>query len=228
MDEPEKTLSILLKPRALPGHIQGVYVQNILKLFIRIVTGLMELNNCGEIVTLCNMLQKKLPVFVSSGHIEVQERASSALVLIQMLREKFPPTETIVNDVNSLLVETEKPEEPTDDFNQNESIPIEAIEIVQEMAILFAGDLNPVAPKAQKKVPVPEGLNLDEWINQPQSDSSESSDEEQKEFFIADHNNEQERKTKPELTPEAAEKVCNPYKLVASLNLLTNIQFSYF
>ena len=27
----------------------------------------------------------------------------------------------------------------------------------EELALLFAGDLNPVAPKAQKKVPVPEG-----------------------------------------------------------------------
>jgi len=28
--------------------------------------------------------------------------------------------------------------------------------------------LNPVAPKAQKKVPIPEDLNLDEWINEPE------------------------------------------------------------
>ena len=27
----------------------------------------------------------------------------------------------------------------------------------EEVTALFAGDLNPVAPKAQKKVPVPEG-----------------------------------------------------------------------
>jgi len=35
---------------------------------------------------------------------------------------------------------------------------------------LKKGDLNPVAPKAQKKVPIPEGLDLDEWINDPPSD----------------------------------------------------------
>lgn len=29
--------------------------------------------------------------------------------------------------------------------------------IVQELVQLFHGELNPVAPKAQKKVPVPEG-----------------------------------------------------------------------
>lgn len=30
--------------------------------------------------------------------------------------------------------------------------------IAPELLSLFAGELNPVAPKAQKKVPVPEGL----------------------------------------------------------------------
>ena len=29
--------------------------------------------------------------------------------------------------------------------------------VAEELVGLFAGDLNPVAPKAQKKVPVPEG-----------------------------------------------------------------------
>lgn len=38
--------------------------------------------------------------------------------------------------------------------------------IGKEIASLFDEPLNPVAPKAQKKVPVPEGLDLDEWINE--------------------------------------------------------------
>ena len=29
--------------------------------------------------------------------------------------------------------------------------------VADEIAALFAGELNPVAPKAQKKVPIPEG-----------------------------------------------------------------------
>lgn len=206
MDAPEKTLTVLLKPRSIPGHIQGVYVQNILKLFTRIVTGLMERNDCTEIVRLCNLLLKKLPVFVSSGHIEVQERASSAFVLIEMLRDKFPATGA--NDVNMMLVETDRAtSESNMDTDESASIPIDAIEIVQEMAVLFAGDLNPVAPKAQRKVPVPEGLNLDEWINQQPADSSESSDDEQTELFVADDSREKERRSKSDLTPEAAEKV---------------------
>ena len=34
------------------------------------------------------------------------------------------------------------------------------VEVAEEVNALFAGELNPVAPKAQKKVPVPEG-----WVN---------------------------------------------------------------
>jgi AP-3 complex subunit delta-1 len=40
-----------------------------------------------------------------------------------------------------------------------------------ELSTFFDGELNPVAPKAQKKVPVPEGLDLDAWINEPPSES---------------------------------------------------------
>jgi AP-3 complex subunit delta len=38
-------------------------------------------------------------------------------------------------------------------------------DVVTELAALFADPLNPVAPRAQKKVPVPEGLDLDQQIN---------------------------------------------------------------
>ncbi|XP_064462868.1 AP-3 complex subunit delta-1-like isoform X1 [Ornithodoros turicata] len=54
----------------------------------------------------------------------------------------------------------------------------------QELRALFAGELNPVAPKAQKKVPIPEGLDLDLWINEPPSESS-SEDENSAEIFIS-------------------------------------------
>ena len=33
--------------------------------------------------------------------------------------------------------------------------------------------MNPVAPKAQKKVPLPEGLDLEAWINDPPSESED-------------------------------------------------------
>lgn len=188
LNEPERTLNILLRPRPLPGHIQGVYVQNILKLFTRIATGLLEKNDTEQIVQLSNLLLKKLPSFISSGHIEVQERASSAFVLIQMLHDQLDPSSTAVDlqTTDDILADIDTNENITATAPEPRSteIHIIAIEIVQEMALLFAGDLNPVAPKAQRKVQIPDGLNLDEWINPPPADSSSSSEDEQTDLFI--------------------------------------------
>lgn len=65
-------------------------------------------------------------------------------------------------------------------------IPSNLVEFIDEIQLLFAGDLNPVAPKAQKKVPIPVGLNLDEWINPPpEDDSSSSSEDEKTDLFVS-------------------------------------------
>lgn len=205
LNEPEKTLNILLKHRTLPGHIQGVYVQNILKLFTRVATGLMEKNDAKHIVHLCNLLLKKLPTFISSGHIEVQERASSAYVLIEMLRDQFGGignSEAVVPSTDDILSDIPVNQVPTTE-NSNE-ISALAIDIVNEMALLFAGDLNPVAPKAQRKVQLPDGLDLDEWINPPPAESSASSeDEEAPWWLVAKEHVENESKSRTvELTEE--------------------------
>ena len=52
----------------------------------------------------------------------------------------------------------------------------------ETLDIFFSGDLNPVAQKAQKKVPVPEGLDLDAWINEPPEESEPGEDSENDEF----------------------------------------------
>lgn len=38
-----------------------------------------------------------------------------------------------------------------------QKLQAKAVPVGEEVSALFAGELNPVAPKAQKKVPVPEG-----------------------------------------------------------------------
>lgn len=201
LNEPERTLNILLRARPLPGHIQGVYVQNILKLFIRITTALLEKHDTEQIVQFCNLLLKKLPTFISSGHIEVQERASSAFVLIEMLRDHLAPSESTKN-ADILDIDTNEAESVN---GKAKEIPVGAIEIVQEMALLFAGDLNPVAPKAQRKVQLPDGLNLDEWINPPPDDSSSSSEDEHTDLFVGKH--EKGASDDVELTKEEMHKV---------------------
>ncbi|EFO25936.1 hypothetical protein LOAG_02545 [Loa loa] len=47
----------------------------------------------------------------------------------------------------------------------------------EEFARLFEGELNPVAVKAQKKVPIPKGLDLDAWIHEPDLEDEASEPE---------------------------------------------------
>lgn len=140
----------------------------------------------------------------------MQERASSAFVLIEMLRDQL----NLVSDNQSDVILSEL---PTVDSSE---IAIGAIEIVQEMALLFAGDLNPVAPKAQKKVQIPDGLSLDDWINSPPAESSESSEDEQTDLFVShDQTEHSDRKAKSvELTPEEIDKLREVRKMEQSHN----------
>lgn len=213
--DPEKTLNILLKPRTLPGHIQGVYVQNIVKLFSRIVNNYLELSNVEGIIQLCDLILQNFPSFISSGHIEVQERASAAFVLIEMLKLQFKNDSQSSNDILTDLPTIESTDEITN----------LSINIIKEINLLFCGDLNPVAPKAQRKVPVPDGLNLDEWINTPLSDSSSSSEDEKTDLFVShgdDYNSRGTEKYKRreiiEPTPEELKKSKDARKLEQSNN----------
>ncbi|XP_039152442.1 AP-3 complex subunit delta isoform X2 [Drosophila simulans] len=172
LEDAEKTLNILLRPRLLPGHIQGVYVQNVIKLFARLATTCLELQDLPGLVTLCDHVLDKLQHFNGSSDIEVQERANSACMLIEMLRNQL----TTSTDAMAMDTTTEG------------GIPPLAIEIVQEMTLLFTGELIPVAPKAQRKVPLPDGLDLDEWINAPPPEdaaSSSSSEHDKDELFVS-------------------------------------------
>lgn len=82
---------------------------------------------------MCKRVSDKLAQYVSSGDLEVQERASSALQLISYIHKELED-----GDVD---------------------------EICTQVAYLFSGELNPVAPKAQRKVQVPEGCVLILLIN---------------------------------------------------------------
>lgn len=147
LEDPLATLQSMLRSQAssLPGHIQAVYVHNILKLAASILSKAEKEGN-NETMEQIFSLKDKIDAFVCSGDLEVQERSSSALVLFECLKE-------------------------------NPSL-------VQELMEAFEGELNPVAPKAQRKVPIPEDLDLDSWINDPPSESSDSEDMDMNEIFV--------------------------------------------
>lgn len=95
-------------------------------------------------------IQEQLKVFLSSEELEVQERAGTLHNFIKCYQK----------------LKAKAHDE-------------EMGEIAVEIVTAFSSELNPVAAKAQKKVPVPEGLDLDAWINDPPSESEEEEEEEE-------------------------------------------------
>ncbi|XP_029005396.1 AP-3 complex subunit delta-1 isoform X5 [Betta splendens] len=150
LENPMQTLEAMLRPKVatLPGHIQAVYVQNGAKLFATVLKSQEGNTDSTTAQETIQLMIDRLPVFVQSANLEVQERASCILQLVKYIQK----------------------------LQQKD------VEVAEEVNALFAGELNPVAPKAQKKVPVPEGLDLDAWINEPPSES-ESEDEQPKAIF---------------------------------------------
>ncbi|CAM5176900.1 unnamed protein product [Eretmochelys imbricata] len=168
LEESNQTLEAMLRPKVttLPGHIQAVYVQNMVKLYASILQQKEQAGEKEGAQEITQLMIDRLPQFVQSADLEVQERASCVLHLIKYIQK----------------------------------LQIKEVPVAEEVIALFAGELNPVAPKAQKKVPVPEGLDLDAWINEPPSDS-ESEDEKPKTIF---HDEEQRhsRHRQPEIDEE--------------------------
>ncbi|XP_031641947.1 AP-3 complex subunit delta-1 isoform X11 [Oncorhynchus kisutch] len=196
LEEPMVTLEAMLRPKVatLPGHIQAVYVQNAAKLFATVLRGHEGVPADSMVAQeTSQLLIDRLPLFVQSSNLEVQERASCILQLVKYIQK----------------------------LQQKD------VEVAEEVTALFAGELNPVAPKAQKKVPVPEGLDLDVWINEPPS-GSESEDEGRKSKGKAVFAKEESRHTKPRYTEvdekelakrrevRKAEQANNPFYIKAS------------
>ncbi|KAM9330592.1 AP-3 complex subunit delta-1 [Gastrophryne carolinensis] len=168
LTEPYQTLEAMLRPKVttLPGHIQAVYVQNVVKLYSSILQHKEQEGDQQAAQDITQLMNDRLPQFVQSADLEVQERASCILQLMKYILK---------------LLSKEVP-------------------VAEEVMALFAGELNPVAPKAQKKVPVPEGLDLDAWINEPPSDS-ESEDERPKAIF-QDEKQSHGKSSRPEVDEE--------------------------
>lgn len=168
LEEPMQTLEAMLRPKVttLPGHIQAVYVQNAVKLFATVLARQEGAGDRQAAQETTELLIEKLPQFVQSSDLEVQERASCILQLIKYIQK----------------------------------LQAKEVSVSEEVSALFSGELNPVAPKAQKKVPIPDGLDLDSWINKPLRES-ESEDEKPRAIF----HEEEPQHSRPRL-PEIDEK----------------------
>lgn len=69
----------MLRPKVttLPGHIQAVYVQNMVKLYASILHLKEQAGEKEEAQEITQMMIDRLPQFVQSADLEVQERVMS-------------------------------------------------------------------------------------------------------------------------------------------------------
>lgn len=73
---PQQTLEAMLRPKVttLPGHIQAVYVQNVVKLYASILQQKEQAADTEAAQEVTQLLVERLPQFVQSADLEVQER----------------------------------------------------------------------------------------------------------------------------------------------------------
>lgn len=89
LKEPEQTLQAMLKYKVLPQHIESVYIQNILKIFAYVMEDYECNKQYTEILRLCDLVIEKMSESIKSGELEVQERASTTLIIIKIVQEEI-------------------------------------------------------------------------------------------------------------------------------------------
>ncbi|PWW76142.1 Adaptor protein complex AP-3 delta subunit [Tuber magnatum] len=149
--EPNGTLSALLHPSSLllPADILAIYIQAIPKIYA-VLAGAENAPwtppRKSTVALLTSKIIKFLEPLAISPNLEVQERAVEFLELFRLAGEAV----------------AEQPATAEDADEQYDA----PLLITQAIPGMFLGlELNPVAPRAQRKVPLPPGLDLDEPIN---------------------------------------------------------------
>ncbi|XP_070491377.1 AP-3 complex subunit delta [Chironomus tepperi] len=221
IDNPEDALKFFLQERSIPGHIQAVFVQNSIKVLTNIIERASESGDLKSIENATELMEQKLQYFISSGDIEVQERASATREIILALNEALNGEYETKNVTNQDLLNDIGDHENGNVITTN--LPAQLTEILNDFKSLFDGELLPVAAKAQRKVQLPDGLNLDEWINGPPSESSSDEEDESKGdgLFVSASEKTSERGSRKdsfEPTPEELEKIREARKMLQAHN----------
>lgn len=222
IEVPFEVLKLLLQLKPIPGHIQAVFVQNSIKVFTNILDRAITEQDVETATGVSDFMEQQLQNFLSSGDIEVQERASATLMIVQTIKSLFNNNENVISKptmTNHDLLNDLNDQEENGEVPVNSSLlPPALSEILLELQALSEGDILPVAPKAQRKVQLPDGLNLDDWINGPPSESSSEAEDDVENkgesLFISASDrpgsgDKGSRKDSFEPTPDELEKVIN-------------------
>ncbi|KAJ3377549.1 AP-3 complex subunit delta-1 [Entophlyctis sp. JEL0112] len=163
LETPKAVICHLVSPKlvALPATVQAAYIQATMKIYSMWVSGgtKNQTANAGdntegaatplpitkhEFEELTTVMLQGFERMTGSNDLEVQERASTSFQIL------------------NLIFSLTQDEPSTDEW----TVPSYAF----DLGDLFKADLNPVDPQAQGLVPVPDGLDLDCWIHDPEPD----------------------------------------------------------
>jgi len=131
-EECKECLEQLLHPdvNRLPEHIQAIYISSVFKLFSRMIKQ-------EDLPSVIKLIRERIEFFLSSIHLEVQERAS-----------------TLNSFVNLVIHVMEE--------NKDKLASVSG-----ELESIFSEIYKPISKDAIHRVPLPEGLDLDAWIFEP-------------------------------------------------------------
>lgn len=165
MSDEEKTVRSLLSIQGFPPHIIAVFIQNASKILSKLASH----SNDSHFTSFCGEVEQLLTPFLNNQHLEIQERATSLLQIISIFtsrkEEGKQENDTFMDCVETLSEPVEQADKPEEDKIDFESI-------------FYAYALNPVAAKAQRKVPIPPGLDLDlEFVNDGSDDEDDGEDD---------------------------------------------------
>src|SRR2546423_2053926 len=157
VEVPKTALEALLSPYVenFSPKVQGVYIQAVPKVFstwATEVTSSWTHEKKIEIDFVLEQILTWLDPFRYSTNLEVQERACGFDALFKRIQSE-------IQDTPIPEPRPEYQDEATASWD--EVHPQTKFQTLSDLAALFSGmDLNPVSAKAQRKVPLPEGLDL--------------------------------------------------------------------
>eukprot|EP01117_Protostelium_nocturnum_P002810 TRINITY_DN13730_c0_g1_i1.p1 TRINITY_DN13730_c0_g1~~TRINITY_DN13730_c0_g1_i1.p1 ORF type:complete len:1096 (-),score=278.81 TRINITY_DN13730_c0_g1_i1:141-3428(-) len=170
---------------SLPSHIQAVYCQSALKIFAHCLALAynVQLNEEEPLEDKASNVLDTINQIIEIVKAKISLFTQSPHLEVQ---ERACFMQAIVNFYSEAEEEKKK-------------------SIGTDIASMFREPLNPVASKIQKKIPLPEGLDLESWINEPPPEEEEE-DYSSKGFEFLSKSESEEQAEKVQYNPEEEKK----------------------
>lgn len=191
MPDKEKTILNLLSIDNFQPHIIAVFIQNASKIFAKLAADPDYNNSSNKIYNLCSQIEEKIKPYLKNQNLEIQERATTLSEIIAIVKsmkneniskQQVDKTNLLMNDSNEHSDAMTNGDDETNDGSNVSNV------MINLQSFYYAYPLNPVAAKAQRKVPIPIGLDLDTPFDLPESEdeSDDYGDDYEKVIHLVD------------------------------------------